>query len=427
MDEFFLGIDVGTSGCRVVAVDAAGQPAGQATAAMPAPRRAGTSIDQDPAIWWTAVGNALGELLATLDGAAIRAIAVDGTSGTLLLTDDGGAPLGPGLMYNDSRAIEEASRIAAVAPPTSGALGATSALAKLVHLTGKGETKRVTHALHQADWIAARLSGRYGLSDENNALKLGYDVVARRWPNWFGTLGVQRRLLPEVLVPGDVIGPLAAEQAAAFGLSPETLVISGTTDGVAAFLATGARKAGDAVTSLGSTLVVKQIADRPLFDPGSGVYSHRLGDLWLPGGASNSGGAALARFFDVATIERLTPNLRPDRPTGLDYYPLPGDGERFPVNDPGRPSVTEPRPEDDALFLQGLFEGIAGIEALAYEKLQALGGPPLCSVRSVGGGAANPAWTAIRQRRLGVVMQGADNTEAAFGAARLARKGYRNR
>lgn len=433
MDELFLGIDVGTSGCRAVAVDwrgqtddAAGRLAGQASVPMPAPRRHGPEIDQDPVIWWSAVERALTMLLAQLDGAAIRAIAVDGTSGTLLLTDEGGAPLGPGLMYNDARATEGAARIADAAPPTSGALGATSALAKLLHLTERGDAGTAAHALHQADWIAARLSGRYGLSDENNALKLGYDVVDRIWPPFLGTLGVQRGLLPEVLVPGTVIGPIASEQAAAFGLSPDVLIVAGTTDGVAAFLATGASDAGDAVTSLGSTLVVKQLADRPLFDPASGVYSHRLGDLWLPGGASNSGGAALSRFFDVEAIERLTPKLRPDQPTGLDYYPLPDVGERFPINDPAKPSITEPRPKDDKIFLQGLLEGIADIEFLAYQSLHRLGAPPLRRVRTVGGGAANPAWTAIRKMKLGVPMQDADNTEAAFGAARLARKGYLN-
>ncbi|MGI9416317.1 MAG: FGGY-family carbohydrate kinase [Geminicoccaceae bacterium] len=426
MEQLFLGIDIGTSGCRAVAVDLQGRPVGQAAVAMAPPGRRGAMIEQDPAVWWGAVEQAISELLAQLDRAAIRAIAVDGTSGTLLLTDAEGAPLGPGLMYNDSRAAEEAARIASVAPPTSGALGATSALAKLLHLAGKGETKVAAHAQHQADWIAARLSGRYGLSDENNALKLGYDVVERRWPPFLGTLGVQRQLLPEVLVPGEAIGPIAADQAAAFGLSSDVLVVAGTTDGVAAFLATGASQAGDAVTSLGSTLVVKQLADRPLFDPASGVYSHRLGELWLPGGASNSGGGALARFFDVETIERLTPRLQPDRPTGLHYYPLPAKGERFPVSDSEKPSITAPRPSDDVVFLQGLLEGIATIEAQAYERLRALGAPPLRRMRTVGGGAANPAWTAIRAAKLGVPVIDADHTEAAFGAARLARKGYQN-
>lgn len=424
MDQLVIGIDVGTSGCRAVALDGSGSAVAQAAQAMAPPRRSGNAIDQDPAIWWLTVKETLVDLLDQLDPKSVCAIAVDGTSGTLLLTDAGGTPLGPGLMYNDTRAEAEASRIAAIAPATSGAIGASSALAKLLHLTAKEDAAKAAHALHQADWIAAKLAGRFGLSDQNNALKLGYDVVEQRWPSWLQTLGVLRELLPEVLVPGRVIGPMAKAQAKAFGLSPDVLIVAGTTDGVAAFLATGAVDVGDAVTSLGSTLVVKQLSDRPLFDAPSGVYSHRLGDLWLPGGASNSGGAALACHFDVDAIERLTPLLRADVPTGLDYYPLPGEGERFPISDPAKPSITEPRPADDAVFLQGLLEGIAKIEALAYQRLRALGGPPLKRVLTVGGGAANPAWTSIRQRTLGVDVITAETSEAAFGAARLARQGY---
>jgi sugar (pentulose or hexulose) kinase len=424
MEELFLGIDVGTSGCRAMAVDRHGRLGGQAAVPIAAPNRRASAIDQDPAIWWQGVEQVLADLLGECDRRAIKAIAVDGTSGTLLLTDKAGTPLGPGLMYNDARATDEAERIKAIAPPTSGALGATSALAKLLHLQERGETKAVAHVLHQADWITAKLSGRFGLSDQNNVLKLGYDVVEQDWPSWLQTLGVRLEQLPQVLAPGSVIGPIADEQAAAFGLSPDVLIVSGTTDGVAAFLATGAAAPGDAVTSLGSTLVVKQLTHQPLFDPSSGVYSHRLGDLWLPGGASNSGGAALQQFFDVEAMERLTPKLQPEKPTGLDYYPLPGIGERFPINDPEKPSVATPRPEEDSVFLQGLLEGIAAIEALAFQSLQRLGAPPLRSLRTVGGGAGNAPWTAIRKARLGVPMLEADNTEAAFGAARLARKGY---
>lgn len=424
MSGLYLSIDVGTSGCRAAAIDDDGRPKGQASIPMPAPNRNGTWIDQDPWIWWQAAGQALRHLLDHLDNKAVRAIAVDGTSGTLLLTGEKGEPLSPGLMYNDTRAVVEAERIKNLAPPTSGALGASSALAKLLYLTNDPASSAATHALHQADWIAAQLSGRLGISDQNNALKLGYDVIADCWPDWFNTLGVRGGLLPEVLAPGTGVGPITKEQASAFDLPEDVLIVTGTTDGVAAFLATGASQLGDAVTSLGSTLVVKQLADRPLFDPASGVYSHRLGDLWLPGGASNSGGAALSGFFQPDAIERLTPKIKPDQPTGLHYYPLPNTGERFPVSDPQKQSVTEPRPGSDALFLQGLLEGIASIEAKAYKKLETLGAPRLRSVRTVGGGAANEAWNAIRRRRLGVEVTVPKTTEAAFGTARLARMAF---
>ena len=74
---------------------------------------------------------------------------------------------------------------------------------------------------------------------------------------------------------------------------------------------------------------------------------------WLVGGASNSGGAVLRQHFSDADLRRLTPQVDPENPTGLDYYPLPAVGERFPVRDDGKRPVLEPRPDADAVFMQG--------------------------------------------------------------------------
>jgi sugar (pentulose or hexulose) kinase len=177
---------------------------------------------------------------------------------------------------------------------------------------------------------------------------------------------------------------------------------------------------GDAVTSLGSTLVLKILSPEPIQSARHGVYSHRLGDAWLVGGASNSGGAVLRRFFDNATLRRLSEQIDPNRDSGLDYYPLPAIGERFPVHAPDLAPRLDPRPADDAHFLHGLLEGIARIERDGYRLLTSLGAPTPRRVLSTGGGAANPAWTALRGRLLGVEVVPARDTEAAEGAAELA-------
>ena len=111
-------------------------------------------------------------------------------------------------------------------------------------------------------------------------------------------------------------------------------MVAGTTDGCASFLATGATEAGDGVTALGSSLTIKLLSGKPLFAPEYGIYSHRIGDAWLAGGASNTGGKVLAQHFPVERIVELSQSIDPETSTGLDYYPLPGKGERFPVADP---------------------------------------------------------------------------------------------
>src|SRR5690606_29127065 len=149
---------------------------------------------------------------------------------------------------------------------------------------------------HQADWIAIRL-GASITSDENNALKTGYDLETGTWPEWIQESGLGLEVLPEGKPAGSVTGP-AGEQAVALGLPPSAVIVNGTTDGCASFLATGASQPGDGVTALGSTLVLKLLSDRRIDAPAYGVYSHRIAGMWLAGGASNTGGAVIRHFFE---------------------------------------------------------------------------------------------------------------------------------
>lgn len=417
-NNIFVGIDIGTSGCRGAAIDRHGVVQAAAQHPLPQPHREQDRSEQDPVLWWEALAAVFGHLRQGISS-PVAAVAIDGTSATVLVSDDRGVPLGPALMYDDSRARVEAERIAAVAPPTSAARSASASLAKVLYLQRRHPA--ASRALHQADWLSGRLLGSFGFTDENNALKLGYDPEARRWPGWLDRLPGVRALLPDPRPPGAVLGSASGPDAAALGLDAGTWIVAGTTDSTAAFLATGARAVGDAVTSLGSTLVLKVMAQRPVFAPEYGVYSHRLQDRWLVGGASNSGGAVLLDYFTPAELQRLTTQLDPASPTGLDYYPLRRPGERFPIADPDLAPRLSPRPSEPARFLQGMLEGMASIERQGYDLLARLGAPYPQAVRTVGGGAANAPWTALRAARLGVPMLEPAHRDACYGAALLAR------
>jgi D-ribulokinase len=423
--DLYAGIDVGTSGARLYLIDAEGRLVYKARIPLPEGRRQGPIHEQTPDTWWKALKTLLLSIPAK-QAPRLRALSLDGTSGTLLLADDQGRPLGPALMYNDARATEEAEHIVHHAPRESGAHGASSSLAKLLWLLDHTDTSRARHALHQADWLLGRLAGRYGFSDENNCLKLGYDPIERHWPKWLTELPRVPGLLPMVHAPGERLARIDPDLARQLKL-PETLdICTGTTDSIAAFLATGASKTGEAVTSLGSTLAIKILAEQPIFAPEYGIYSHRLWDQWLVGGASNTGGAVLLQYFTPEQMQELSDHLIPEMPSGLDFYPLPAPGERFPVADPDLPPCLEPRPDSDARFFQGMLEGIARIELEAYHKLHELGAPWPTSLRSVGGGSKNKAWTAIREKLLQIPFSPPKQEQAAYGAALLARRGIMN-
>ena len=419
-DGIYIGIDLGTTGCRAIAVDIKGKQLAEADAPIPTQTVDDDQVTQDAALWLKATTGVLKTLLKQIDPNKVRALAVDGTSGTLLLCDAKGNPLAPAIMYNDQRAVQQAEKIATVADPSSGAQGTSSSLAKLLWLQAQKLDKKAAHALHQSDWISGRLMGVFKFSDYNNCLKLGYDVEKMAWPDWLSTLGVNTGLLPEVRVPGETLGTVSADIAKTFGLPADTRIVAGTTDGVAAFLAAGATEAGQGVTSLGTTLVLKLLSDKPIFSAKHGVYSHRLGRHWLAGGASNTGGGVLQQYFNAEQMREMTPMLDPENPTGLNYYPLPGVGERFPVNNPEMQPKLEPLPGDSVSYFQGMLEGIAMIEAQGYAKLEELGAPALTAVYTTGGGAQNEAWGRIRERTLQVKMMKAHSSHAAYGAALLA-------
>lgn len=414
-----IGIDVGTSGVRAIAVDLHANQLAMARY-LYSDLGAGNSQDyRSPELWWRSVEKAVEDVVNELSGFDVLAMAVDGTSGSVLPIDKKGSPLAEPLMYND--AIEDKQLLESIAscmPDTSAAGGATSGLAKALSFLNLNPYK----IIHQADWIVGQLTGEYTHSDANNALKTGFDPVAMCWPEWISETADVVPLLPDVVTPGETLGTLSAEVAKRFNLSTDVKIIAGTTDGCAAFLATGASETGDAVTSLGSTLTLKLLSDRPIFSPQYGIYSHRIGDMWLAGGASNTGGAVLAHFFSQTEIMELSCLVNSDVPTNLDYYPLVKPGERFPVNDPDMVPRLEPRPELPQVFLQGLLEGIAAVEKLGYEKLVAVGGPQVRSIRSVGGGANSTVFTQIRKTTQTVKFASTLSEEAAFGAAMLAKR-----
>ncbi len=406
-----IGIDIGTSGARAAAVDADGN----SVAFAAAPFRSTEELRQ-PAAWWLRVKEAVEHLAGGTDLSAVEGIAVDGTSGSVLSLDASNEATGSVLMYNEPCPDAEiVNHISKHAPPSATAIGPNSGLARAIYLSRE---RSVDAVVHQADWILMKLGCPGRPSDENNALKSGFDLGSQDWPAWVEAAGMDTTRLPEVSRAGARIAHVSG-YLRKLGLPATAWFHAGTTDGCASFLATGASAMGDAVTALGSTIVLKLASDRPINAPEYGVYSHRVGDFWLVGGASNSGGNVLRALIGDDRLTDLTNAIDFGQPLGLGLYPLLRPGERFPISDPNYLPRLEPRPADDAAFLQALLEGMTDIERLGYDRLRELGSPTLTSLRTVGGGARNPVWSAMRARAMGLELLPAKSVEAAVGAAAL--------
>ncbi|CAD6220237.1 unnamed protein product [Miscanthus lutarioriparius] len=424
----YLGIDFGTSGARYAVIDKQGAIHSEGKRAYCAP----VGDDDAATDWASSWRAALFQLLADIPPVlrpSISSISIDGTSATTLIVDsETGELLAGPFLYNESFP-DALPAVESIAPANHTVCSGSSTLCKLVSWwtsssSGGGRPAAAAAVLmHQSDWLLWLLHGQFGVSDYNNALKVGYDPELDAYPSWLTSQPYSRMLPASVRAPGTPIAAIKDDVCSQYGLSKKCVVCTGTTDSIAAFLAARSSEPGRAVTSLGSTLAIKLVSEVRVDDARFGVYSHRLDDTWLVGGASNTGGAVLRQLFTDDQLVALSEYIDPAMPSPLDYYPLPKKGERFPVSDPNMMPRLQPRPGSDAEYLHGILESIARIEAKGYNLLKELGATAVEEVFTAGGGAQNDKWTAIRERVLGVPVRKAPQTEAAYGAALLALKG----
>lgn len=468
--NIILGIDVGTTGIRGCIVKRAinntldEQVIYEHSVTMPEARSSHAQsrihkLSQSSDTWINCLNELLEILSKNSDLSAVTHIICDATSSTVLLIDSKGKALTEALMYNDSHAVDKAELISEATVNThinSAAHGASSTLAKVLKLTGKFHKHDDINICHQADFINQFFCGVMNITDENNALKLGYDSVDQAWPKWVVDLLQTHNVklqLPQVVTPGTFIGKIRLELVKRYKFNPNLTVNAGTTDSIAGFLAAGASKPGEAVSSLGSTIAIKAISDKPIFNSQYGLYSHKLNNDWLIGGASNAGGLVLLNYYTFEQLERLINYIEfnqlsltdkefkvddqlMDEPTKNwlpQYYPLLKDGERFPIADtqlkpqlpeqPKTPAQTifesKENLDQHAKFLFKLLQGLAAIEKLGYLRLEQLGAPKIQTVYTVGGGTKNCAWMSLREQLLTANIKQATNSQAAFGVTRL--------
>lgn len=435
--DLFLGIDVGTGGVRVLAVDETGHVASRQSVPLESSQltQRETIHEQPPEAWWWAVCQALSALMVDLRVQAIppeslKALAVDGTSGTLVCLDAAGKPVRPAIMYNDGRATDEAVRINAIAEAFCDKLGyrfaASYALAKILWVRNHEPEnfERTRYFAHQADFILSRLTGEFGISDYSNALKTGYDLIDERWPDWIEDIVGMPDRLPRIVAPGTVVGrvtPTASDQT---GLPPGLPVATGATDGTAACLASGVKRPGDYNTTLGTTLVFKAISQKPCKHPDGIIYSHKLpGGLWLPGAASNTGAEWITVLFPQAAVDTMDASASRKLPTSVLAYPLARKGERFPFLSPTAEGFCIPEPENGVTRYAACLQGTALLERLSYQILDEVSGSSGGEVFSTGGGSHSDAWMQCRADATSRVIHRPACPESAFGSAILAAAG----
>lgn len=423
-----LGVDAGTQGIRVVAIDAAG------TLLSSRSREFSLSMgqaarEQSPEMWWQILLPLLRETANALKmlarPATPIAISVTSTSGTVIPLAADHTLVHDALMYDDNRAVIQAGRCRDVARGAGSAsgFGTSFGLPKIVWFaeTWPREAARIAFWAHAADFLIGRLSGAWNITDPTNALKTGFDPERNAWPDFITeVLAIPAEWLPEVAPSGSRVGTLRREVAEATGLPVEMLVTTGMTDGCASQIAAGAVHPGEWSTTIGTTMVIKGVTRKPIVDPAGRLYNHLHPEgWWMPGGASNTGAAWIARDYAGQDLELLDAGAREVIPTSCIAYPLLHEGERFPFVAPAARGF-EPAGLSEPTRYAARLEGVAYLERLAYEMIENLSGEGIERVSTAGGGSRGDTWLAIRANVLRKPIVRMRHPDAAVGAAIIA-------
>lgn len=436
--DLCVGLDVGTSGLKAVALDAEGRVAAEASADYPLLTPAPGWTEQDPNAWWRAAAAALRSLTEQVGADRIGAVGVSGQMHGMVALDADGAPLRPALLWNDQRTAAEVALIERTLPRdelvrrTGNPAVTGFQLPKILWLRAHEPDAfaRLRSVLFPKDWIAFRLTGERRAEATDASGSGAFRIDTRDWDEELLTrLDLDPSLLPPLVASDAVVGEVGRGVAQETGLRPGTPVVAGAGDNAAAATALGLGAAAPELgsVSLGTSGVLFATAPGPTPDPLGRVhlFAHADGGWTLLGVTLAAAGSlawwlrTLAPHDDVGTrVERAL--ARPAGAGGVTFTPFL-TGERSPFLDPelrggfaGLSLASEP---DD--LVRAVLEGVAFSLADVWSVMRPLGVPD--RLLATGGGARGDGWVRLVADVLEVpIGVPAHVPGAAHGAAVLA-------
>jgi FGGY-family pentulose kinase len=276
--RYALGIDAGTAGMRAGLFDLRGQPLGFAEQVYPIAAPLPGCAEQQPEDWWQALVTSVQQCLARtpIDPAHVIGLAIDAPA-TILLVNQGGEPLTPGLLPMDLRGVEQAGRLTATADPVlrycGGSVPAEWPLPKALWLKEREPDlwRRAILLVDAAGWLIWRLTGVWTLGLCSAVCRWHYQPH-RGWPVSMlnaGGLGDLIARLPRAVLPmGDAAGMLTPEAAQMLGLTTAATVSLSGIDSYAAMVGINALQQGTLALITGASSCQITLWDEPAFDPG---------------------------------------------------------------------------------------------------------------------------------------------------------------
>lgn len=450
----FLGIDIGTSGAKTLAIDEQGKILADATETYPCYHPKPLWSEQDPDDWWRATTTTVRAVLkkARLKAADVKSIGLSGQMHGSVFLDKRNKVIRRALLWNDQRTAAECEEIERRA-------GGRRKLIKLVAnpaLTGFTAPKVLWLRNHEPrnfdslakvllpkDEIRRRLTGEYAtdVSDASGMLLL--DVAKRNWSKTLlSKLELDVGLLARCYESEEVTGKLTREAAAELGLSTDCVVVGGAGDCAAGAVGNGIVTQGTLSTSIGTSGVMFVHSDQVEIDPEGRIHTfcHAVHGKWHMMGVNLSAGGSLQWFRNQLCQAEMAAALKSKREpyellaaeaeavnagsSGLFFLPYLS-GERTPHADPNARGcfIGLTLAHARGHLVRSIMEGVVYSMRDSLEIIRGLG-VPVKQIRASGGGSRSPLWRQIQADVFGqkVVTLNAEEGPG-YGVALLAAVG----
>ena len=420
-----IGIDVGTTAVKAVAVDEMGRLLAEADIEQPiSVPRPGWS-EQHPETWWRSTKDAVSAVMAAVrrlpDAVDVRAVGLSGQMHSSVFLDRSGAVIRPALLWNDVRTTDQCREMTA-------ALGLNGLRRTVGNLALEGFTApkllwlrenepasydRLRTLLLAKDYIRYKLTGEFATEPSDAAGTLLFDVHRRRWSDdVLSALGISPELLPTVVGSTDVSGAVTPSVARDLGLPPSTPVIGGGADNAAGAVGSGVVVPGRVQSSIGTSGALVTPVGRPRIDRQMRLHTfcHSVPDLWYLMGVVLSAGNSLRWLRDIlaesgkTSYEQLTNEAAavPPGSDGLLFLPYL-TGERTPHNDSNARGVFFGLHlgHTRAHLVRAVMEGVTFALRDSLELMRPMV-ETIPQVRAIGGGARSPCGARCRPTSLGL-------------------------
>ncbi|MCU0909547.1 MAG: xylulokinase [Rhodobacteraceae bacterium] len=436
-----IGIDLGTSGIKVVLFEGLARPLAEAKRAVAVSRPRVGWAEQDPDLWVEATFACLDDIAAAVPGhmGAVEGIGLSGQMLAALLLDADLRPVRPAMLWNDQRALAECADLLARVPDigqrTNGAPDPGITAPKLIWLARHEPDvlARARMLMLTKDYVRLALTGQVATEPTDAGGTQLFDVGRGAWDGALcAAAGWDPAHLPPVVAPWDAAGGLRPALAARWGMRPGLPVAAGAGDNMASTLGAGAARPGDGVLTVGTSGVACLVdaAFHPAPQHAVLTSAHAAPETFLSMGVVMTATAALdwAAALTASTPAAIASDAEalacdPAALVGAPLFLPALTGIRTPLNRPDAQGV-----------LAGLHPGV-GRAHLAYATLEGVAflfadclaaqqaaGVPAERLAVVGGGTRSALWLRLLATALGRDLALPRNADlsATLGAARLA-------